>query len=581
MTPPPDYRQHLLVETPEHIILDYEIAGLGSRALAALIDTAVLALWTAAVLAAYALLGFKGSPWLAALLLFGYFVSLWGYFTFFESLRAGQTPGKRLVGIRVVLETGHPVTFGAAAARNLLRIADFLPPPYLIGALFVAFHPRARRLGDFVGGTVVVRDRPMEIPATRPPGAAEAPADLGSPLLSDEEFRLLREFQDRSASLPPEVRGRLAGRLAERFAGQIPRRDAAPQVLITRLHDEERARRQGRFHVRRPGAGSVAERIVARKQARWREFERLAERSATHGLDHFDADELPDFAARYREVAADLARARTYHADAATCSRLERLVAAGHNALYRDERHTLRRIWETLTRECPAALVPARRYVLVAMAAFWLPAAGGYLLVHQRPSLAEEVLPDVMLRRAEAGKSRLEEGKGYVEVGAQVRPLVASGIISNNLTVAFSCFAGGIFLGVGSLLMLAYNGLSIGATASHFANQGLLLYLLTFIVGHGLLELTAIWIAGAAGFLLGRSVVAPGDLPRSEALASSGRLALRLIGLVIVLLLVAGMIEGFLSTSRHGLGYRLAVSVASLVFLLLLVLNGWRYRSPT
>ena len=579
MTSARDYRQHLLVETPEHVVLDYEIAGLGSRSLAAIIDTAILAVWTAALFVGYLLLGLRASPWVGALVAFGYFVSLWGYFTFFEGLRGGQTPGKRLVGIRVILETGHAVTFGAAAARNLLRVADFLPPPYLTGALFVALHPRARRLGDFVGGTVVVRDRPMEIQAAVPAAPQEPPGDLGPPLLSDEEFRLLREFRDRAGALLPEVRNRLADRLVERFAARIPRRDAAPFALITRLHDEERARRQGRFHVRRPGAGSVAERFVARKQPRWREFERLAGRAAAGGLDRFGADELPDFAARYREVAADLARARTYHADAAVLARLERLVAAGHDALYHDERHTIRRVWQTLTRDCPAALVQARRYVVVAMAAFWLPAAGGYLLLRERPALAEEVLPEVMLRRAEAGHTRLEEGKGYVEVEDRIRPVVASGIISNNLTVAFNCFAGGIFLGVGSLIMLAYNGLSIGATASHFANQGLLLYLLTFIVGHGLLELTAIWIAGAAGFLLGHSVVAPGDLPRSEALASSGRLALRLVGLVIVLLLVAGMIEAFLSTSRHGLGYRLAVSGASLVFLLLLVLNGWRYRS--
>ena len=87
---------------------------------------------------------------------------------------------------------------------------------------------------------------------------------------------------------------------------------------------------------------------------------------------------------------------------------------------------------------------------------------------------------------------------------------MASGIITNNVRVAIACFAGGIFLGVGSLVLLAFNGLAIGASAGHFANVGLLDYLLEFIVGHGALELFAIWVAGAAGFLLGRSVVAPG-----------------------------------------------------------------------
>ena len=100
------------------------------------------------------------------------------------------------------------------------------------------------------------------------------------------------------------------------------------------------------------------------------------------------------------------------------------------------------------------------------------------------------------------------------------RPLAASFIITNNIRVAIACFAGGIFLGVGSLVLLAYNGLAMGTFAGHFANQGLLGYLMEFIVGHGVLELFAIWVSGAAGFLLGKSIVAPGDRSRTDALVA-------------------------------------------------------------
>jgi uncharacterized membrane protein SpoIIM required for sporulation len=324
--------------------------------------------------------------------------------------------------------------------------------------------------------------------------------------------------------------------------------------------------------------GTPVDRLVARKQDRWTDFDRLASRAARAGLDSFAAKELPDFAARYREVAADLARARTYRADATVQARLERLVAAGHNALYRDDRKTLPRLWEVIARECPAAVVRARVYLLIAFLAFAAPAAGGYLLIRERPALATELLPDVLLRRAEAGATRIGEGHGFVEIESEVRPLAASGIITNNIGVSFNCFAGGIFLGVGSLFFLAYNGLQLGATAAHFANKGLLVYLLTFIVGHGVLELFAIWVAGAAGFLLGRSIVAPGDLTRGEALVVSGRLAIRMIGAVVVLLLVAGTIEGFVSTSALALPYRLMVSATSALFLVLYLANGARYR---
>jgi uncharacterized membrane protein SpoIIM required for sporulation len=367
----------------------------------------------------------------------------------------------------------------------------------------------------------------------------------------------------------------LAGRLTAHPAAQG--RSVLDHLLA--LHAAELARRQGGLSAW--GAGGTAARFAARKRERWDAFERLADRAARQGLDSFASAELPDFAARYREVAADLARARTYRADAATLARLERLAAAGHNALYRDQHGTWRRLWVVLARECPAAVIQARAYVLMAFLVFMLPAGAGFALLHERPALAAELLPEVMLQRAEAGASRRAAGRGYVDVEALDRPLMASGIITNNVRVAVACFAGGVFLGVGSLVLLAFNGLSIGAFAGHFANVGLLDYLLTFILGHGALELFAIWVAGAAGFLLGRSVVAPGDLSRGDALVVSGRLAVRMLGATTLLLAVAGLIEGFVSAGGYGLGARLAASAASLGLLAAYLLNGVRFRAAS
>lgn len=571
---PADYRQHLEVETPEHVVLDLEIAGVGSRALAAMVDLLILVGGGVALLLLLGILGGFGltlGRWGAALLLLAGFAAWTGYFIFFEGLRRGQTPGKRLVGIRVVMDTGYAVTLGAAAARNLLRAADFLPPPYLTGFLLVAFHPRGKRLGDLVAGTVVARDRPGEAPPPRRPAVESEPV-LSIPELSDAEFRLLAHFESRQRELDPPARARLATRLAERLGSHPVTPGVADAEHLLELHRRELARREGSLAAR--VAGRSDSRFAARKRDRWEEFQRLAERASRHGLDSFASHELPDFAARYREVAADLARARTYGADEATQSHLGRLVAAGHNALYRDERGTWKRVWATLARECPAAIVQARGYVLVACLAFLAPAGAGYALMRDRPALAAELLPEVMLRRAEAGAARKAEGRGYVELSVEDRPLMASGIISNNVRVAIACFAGGIFLGIGSLVLLGFNGLAIGASAGHFANAGLLDYLLEFIVGHGLLELFAIWVAGAAGFLLGRSVVAPGDLSRGDALVLSGRRAVRMIGGAAILLLVAGLIEGFVSAGTGGLGVRAGASAASLLFLTAYLLNG-------
>ena len=569
-------RQHLTVETPEHVMLDFEIAGIGSRALAGLIDMAILFGALVAgllLLLLLARLGIRLGAWAEAVMLIAAFTLWYGYFTFFEGLRAGQTPGKRATGIRVVRDTGHPVTLAAAATRNLLRIADFLPPPYLLGTLLVALHPRAKRLGDMVAGTVVVRDRPIEIRAPRPVPVERE--ELSPPVLTDDEYRLLSRYQLRAASLDERSRARLAAGLLERFAPHSPANVTADAAFLDLLHAEETARRQGRLGAR-GASGSRGDQLAARQASRWAEFDVLTARAIRHGLDSLGPAELTDFAARYREIAADLARARTYHADQPVLERLERLVAGGHNALYRDERKTARVVWRTVGLEFPAAVIQARRYVVAAFLAFALPAAIGYSLLRERPALAEEVLPQVMLDRAAEARTRIAAGHTYAESEAEVRPLMASWIIANNVRIAFACFAGGIFAGVGSLILLAFNGLSIGTVAGHFANVGVLGYLLEFIIGHGALELFAVWVAGAAGLLLGQALVAPGDLARGDALVLAGRVAVRMIGAAVVCLLMAGLIEGFISASPGGIALRAGASAASLLFLAAYLLNGWR-----
>lgn len=587
MGAPADFRQHLEIETPEHVVIDYEIAGIGSRALAAFVDSVIVGALMGALiyLATYAgpLLG----PAIFPVVGLALFAVLWGYFALFEGFRDGQTPGKRWMGIRVIRDTGHAVTLREAAARNLLRIADFLPPPYLLGALLVAFHPRGKRLGDLVAGTVVVRDEPHHALTIAPDeSAARAPEGAGAPRLSDEEFRVLREFVQRAPQLPAAVRARLAAQLAARIADRFPARHADHDAFLLDAWRDEGARRRGRFAgsgaaaQRQPGratgTSAAMERLAARKDARWNAFGAMAERAHRDGLDALAADELPDFAARYREVAADLARARTYGADPRTRQRLERLVAAGHNLLYRDDRKTWRRVGRFVAIECPAAVVGAWRVVLLAMLAFTAPALGAYAALRERPALAEEVLPAVLLERAEEGRLAVRRGQGYAETAGAQRATVASFIVTNNLGVAFACFAGGIALGVGSLLSLAFNGLLMGAASAHFHNSGLLAYLWTFVAGHGVLELFAIWCAGAAGFLLGLAIVRPGPYSRRDALVLNARTSMRLVGTSIVLLLVAGAIEGFLSTSAAPAPVKVGTSIASALLLVLWLAHGAR-----
>ncbi len=571
------YDQHLEVETPENVILDYEVARMGSRLHAAFVDFLWIILTTFALGLLVAFLSAMGLDLGAAdiLLIVAVVLGFWGYFTFFEALREGQTPGKRAAGIRVVRDTGHPVTLAAAAARGLLRAIDLFPPLLALDILLVILHPRARRLGDLVAGTIVVRDRPVE--AALPEPVVELEDDSTPPELEDAEFRILREFMERASTLTPDLRDRFAGRLEERFGERFQIRAGSPFAVVSRIYRTELGRRRSRFASTRRGGGGIAEKFVARKTDRWSDFRVLADRASKKGLDSLEATELPDFAARYREVAADLARARTYGAPAPVRHQLERLVAAGHNALYRDERKTGARIWEIVMRECPAAVLQSWRYVLIGILCFATPTVAGYVLLRDQPELAQEVLPEGMLRRAEAGAERIAQGQGYYEAEPGRQTFEATYIISNNIRVAFMCFAGGALLGVGALFLLAYNGLSIGATFGHFANVGLFGYIGSFVAGHGALELFAICVAGSAGLILGRSMIAPGQVTRSEALVVNGRVAVRMVGAVVFMLAVAGTIEGFVSTGTGGLAYRFALAGASLLVLLLYLLNGALY----
>ncbi len=599
----PAFARRLAIETPEHLSLEIELAGPGSRVAAAACDAAiivaVLLLLSVGLSALAPRTGMQGrwSTLVAVLVVLVLFFIAWGYFLAFEALNDGRTPGKRLLGIRVVMDTGHRVTVTAAAVRNLVRVVDAQPlVSYLVGFGFVLFHPQNKRLGDIVAGTVVVRDRPEDVRLGGGGGggaadatAAREPVEAGPPELSDEEFRLLDQFLERldtaQGGLAVALRRRFTADLVARFAPRFPRREPDADVFLVRLHAVELAKRRGRLAARRPdgvGRTSVAaERFVMRKREGWEAFRALAGRAERAGLKQLGAAAIPAFAAQYREVAADLARGRTYGVDPRVLEYLERVVSAGHNALY--GRHTVERvrIGRLLGREFPAAVVAARGFVLAALLTFAVPAVTGYLVIRERPAVAEEVLPGEMIARAREGAAHRAQGVGYAETPSMYLPVVATRIITNNVQVAFFAFAFGITAGIGTVVLLAFNGLFFGAVLGLFANYGLAAWLLTFVAGHGVLELTAIFIAGGAGFRLAGAIIAPGDSTRRDALVLEGRGAVRMIGAAVTLLAIAGTIEGLLSASDAPAAFKYATSALTVVFLFLYYRSGATYLRGT
>jgi len=571
------------VETPEHVEVRFELAGLGSRAAAAMMDLVLVSLFLVPLQIASDQLGLETAlgRWASALLYLLLSFALFAYYILFEGLNHGRTPGKILLGIRVVMDTGRPITPAAAVLRNLVRAGEYAAL-LLPAALTMLLHRSNKRLGDLAAGTIVVRDHATEWRLAPAAAAGEEPVEVGPPELSEEEFRLLDRLLARLPDLTPAVQVRMTVELARRFESRVPRRTTDPQEYLVALFEEERSKRRSRFATRAgSGAGRTtvtAERFVARKQEAWETFRLTAARIERVGLRVLPAAEIPVFAARYREVAADLARARTYRVSPEVIAYLERLVAAGHNALYRARARRRLPIAPYVFRDFPAAVVASWPYVLVAFLLFTIPAAVGYAVLRERPELAEEIAPPVMVSRAEQAAERQARGIGYVETENEERPVLASWIISNNIMVCLAALAGGLVGGFLTVLSLVYNGLALGIGFGVFANHHAAGYLATFIAGHGVLELTAIFISGGAGLRLAQALVAPGDLTRKDALVLQGAVALRMIGAVVCLLIVAGAIEGLLSASDAPPAYKFAVSAASGVLLACYFASGRAYR---
>jgi uncharacterized membrane protein SpoIIM required for sporulation len=233
-------------------------------------------------------------------------------------------------------------------------------------------------------------------------------------------------------------------------------------------------------------------------------------------------------------------------------------------------------------RDFPAAVVQSWAYVVVAFALFIVPAAVGYVMIRQRPALADEIVSPVMVSRAEQAAQRQAEGRGYGDTEGDVRPVLAALLISNNVRVSLYAFAGGLTLGVFTAWVLFSNGMMLGLGFGLFQNYGALGYLTTFIAGHGVLELTAIFISAGAGFRLAHAIIAPGDRTRKDALVVEGRIAVLMVGAVVTLLAIAGAIEGLLSASDAPAVWKYGVSIATALLLLLYLASGWVHlRAPT
>ncbi len=238
----------LIIETPEHVELQFALASVGNRFLACVVDhtlqllaLALISTLTYNLSAGARRLGSRmasgveeGNLWMMAALVLTMFVIFFGYFTFFEAMWNGQTPGKRWLKLRVIQEDGRPIGFFAAFARNMLRLADMIPPPfYSLGVLSIFASARSKRLGDFVANTVVIKERSTEAPKfeevftsaeidtalRRVAQAVDFRGDIR--VVTESEMQVVESFLRRRFDIPEQPRGWLAWRVAAPLLNKI------------------------------------------------------------------------------------------------------------------------------------------------------------------------------------------------------------------------------------------------------------------------------------------------------------------------------------------------------------------------
>jgi uncharacterized RDD family membrane protein YckC len=266
------YADQLNIETPEQVELRFPIAGIGSRFLAILTDSflqgatlfflflgfALIVSAAPKIPGAAAAVADAGAKWFVAGVVLFYFLLYWGYYSLFEAFWNGQTPGKRLLKIRVIKDSGRQITLFEALARNLLRVIDMLPSFYLVGVISMLCNREQKRLGDLVAGTIVVHERsneqplmshnsrtftaslyPQPLEASREPLSSLVPAD-GVARLDGEDLNVIDTFFSRALDLDLDKRAEIAGRIADRMSTKmrvpLPEGMAPERVLESIAH---------------------------------------------------------------------------------------------------------------------------------------------------------------------------------------------------------------------------------------------------------------------------------------------------------------------------------------------------------
>jgi uncharacterized membrane protein SpoIIM required for sporulation len=286
----------------------------------------------------------------------------------------------------------------------------------------------------------------------------------------------------------------------------------------------------------------ISNRWIEQRQGLWQRLDGLLNQAETSGLQSLTGDELRELGLLYRQAAQDLSAVRGDRGSRTQEEYLNLLLARAHNRIYSGRKLEPRQIWRFFAVEYPRLFRRMFPYVATAVTIFLAGAALGALLSFSQPSFMRLFLGPRMV-------STIEHHEMWTKSIVSVKPLASSAIMTNNISVTFTAFAGGITAGWMTIKLLFENGLQIGVIAIACSQARMSLSLWSFVAAHGSLELPSIFIAGGAGLRLATGMLFPGMYSRRDALKRAAVESIRLVSGTVPLLIIAGSLEGFLSPS--------------------------------
>lgn len=302
--------------------------------------------------------------------------------------------------------------------------------------------------------------------------------------------------------------------------------------------------------------------FITARRARWERLDVLV-KQARKSLRSMDGGEILELGRLYRAVTGDLATARRDFPGDAVTRYLNSLVARAHATVYQGSPSGFRHLGRYLRYGFPAAFREAAPYIALAFGLFAASAVIAACLVMVQPHLADVLLPG----EAAGLRDVMAQHHLWVKSATSNHSVAANFIMLNNIKVALLAFAGGMLVGLGALLVLVQNGVMLGAVGALVARYHLSLAFWSFVVPHGVIELSVIFMAGGAGLMIGDAILRPGVVSRTTAIADASRRAALVLFGCIPLLVIAGTIEGFFSASDAPSVMKFAVGIIAGILL--------------